>query len=104
MHCNTKKKLQHKKNDELALSEAKDTKSEFCALSGTVPDPALLCPKAKTSAYTEAKCSRTWKGIDASQQAEDSLAYMVRLDWPREGKILAPPIWRDWLNIEKAKS
>ena len=35
------------------------------------------------------------KGTYASKQAKDSLAYMVRLDWPREGKILAPPIWQD---------
>jgi len=26
------------------------------------------------------------KGTEASKQAEDSLAYMARLDWPREEK------------------
>jgi len=44
------------------------------------------------------------KGTDASKQADDSIAYLARLDWPREGKILASPIWQDWLNLEKAKS
>ena len=50
------------------------------------------------------KMLESLKGTDASKQAEDSLTYMARLDWPREGKILAPPIWQGWINIEKAKS
>ena len=47
---------------------------------------------------------KSLKGIDASKQEEDSLAYMARLDWPREGKFLAPPIWQYWFNLKEAKS
>jgi len=83
VHCNTKK------NDKLALSEEKDAKSEFCALSGTDPDPASLL---NFESY-RGKMLVSLKGTDASKQAEDSLAYTARLDWPKKGKIFAPPIW-----------
>jgi len=29
---------------------------------------------------------------------------MAKLDWPWKGKVLAPPIWQDWLNLKKAKA
>jgi len=41
------------------------------------------------------KMLESMKGTNASKQVEDSLAYMAWLDWPREGKILASPIWQD---------
>ena len=44
------------------------------------------------------------KGIDVSKQAEDSFAYMARLDWSREGKVLALPKLQGWTNLKKAKS